>query len=131
MGHMYNQIKDIKMNDLQSLCVDLLAKSFLELRQKTKSEELIAYAQILSDDLKQDFEKLTFEDIVKAFREGVRNTDDFLISVKTYYKWIKAHRQNIWDNVDKPIHQIDKRLKYRTRKGTGIKKISINKNLIS
>ena len=58
---MYNQIKDIKMNDLQSLCVDLLAKSFLELRQKTKSEELIAYAQILSDDLKQDFEKLTFE----------------------------------------------------------------------
>ncbi len=131
MGHMYNQIKDIKMNDLQSLCVDLLAKSFLELRQKTKSEELIAYAQILSDDLKQDFEKLTFEDIVKAFREGVRNTDDFLISVKTYYKWIKAHRQIIWDNVDKPIHQIDKRLKYRTRKGTGIKKISINKNLIS
>ena len=131
MGHMYNQIKDIKMNDLQSMCVDLLAKSFLELRQKTKSEELIAYAQILSDDLKQDFEKLTFEDIVKAFREGVRNTDDFLISVKTYYKWIKAHRQIIWDNVDKPIHQIDKRLKYRTRKGTGIKKISINKNLIS
>ena len=131
MGHMYNQIKDIKMNDLQSLCVDLLAKSFLELRQKTKSEELIAYAQILSDDLKQDFEKLTFEDIVKAFREGVRNTDDFLISVKTYYKWIKAHRQIIWENVDKPIHQIDKRLKYRTRKGTGIKKISINKNLIS
>ena len=131
MGHMYNQIKDIKMNDLQSLCVDLLAKSFLELRQKTKSEELIAYAKILSDDLKQDFEKLTFEDIVKAFREGVRNTDDFLISVKTYYKWIKAHRQIIWDNVDKPIHQIDKRLKYRTRKGTGIKKISINKNLIS
>ena len=131
MGHMYNQIKDIKMNDLQSLCVDLFAKSFLELRQKTKSEELIAYAQILSDDLKQDFEKLTFEDIVKAFREGVRNTDDFLISVKTYYKWIKAHRQIIWDNVDKPIHQIDKRLKYRTRKGTGIKKISINKNLIS
>ena len=124
-------IKEIEEKKLMEMCVDLLAKSFLELRQKTQSEELIAYAQILCDDLKQDFEKLTFEDIVKAFREGVRNTDDFLISVKTYYKWIKAHRQIIWDNVDKPIHQMDKRLKYRTRQGTGMKKISINQNLLT
>ena len=67
---------------------------------------------------------LYFEDIVHAFREGVRNTDDFSINVKTYYKWIKAHRNLIWAQNSNQSVYVDKRLHYRKRQGTGMKRLS-------
>lgn len=131
MELMYRKIKEIKTNDLQSMCVDLLAKTYLELGQKSDAETMITFAKILSEDLQESFQNLTFEDITQSFRQGVRNTDDFHLNVKTYFKWIKSHRQIIWNNtgVD-PIRQ-DKRIKYRSRQGTGMKKLSINKTLLS
>ena len=50
------------------------------------------------------------------------------MTVKTYYHWIKSHRQIIWDNESKEPERKDKRLKYRSRNGTGLKKLNINKN---
>ena len=47
----------------------------------------------LQDDLLMDFPNLAFIDIENGFRDGVRNTDLFALNVKTYYKWIKSHRQ--------------------------------------
>jgi len=44
----------------------------------------------------------------------VRNTDDFSINAKTYYKWIKIWRAIIWNNEDVPEQQKDKRLSYRS-----------------
>ena len=125
------KIKEYKTKDLQLKCVNLLATTYLQLGQKSDSETMITLSQILCEDLQTDFESLTMDDIIQAFKQGIRNTDDFHLTVKTYYKWIKAHRKVIWDNdkVD-PIMQ-DKRLKYRSRNGTGMKKLSINKNLIS
>jgi len=125
------KIKEINIQELQSKCVDLLAKTYLELGQKSDAETMITFAQILSEDLQENFQNLTFEDIIQAFKQGVRNTDDFHLNVKTYFKWIKAHRQIIWDNMDQTPERMDKRLKYRSRNGTGLKKLSINKNLIS
>ena len=44
--------------------------------------------------------------------------------MQTYYSWIKTHRQLIWNESSKePEHQ-DKRLRYRSRNGTGMKSIS-------
>ena len=125
------KIKEINIQELQSKCVDLLAKTYLELGQKSDAETMITFAQILSEDLQENFQNLTFEDIIQAFKQGVRNTDDFHLNVKTYFRWIKAHRQIIWDNTDKPPERMDKRLKYRSRNGTGLKKLSINKTLLS
>ena len=89
-------IKEIQIEELRTKCVDLLSKTFLELRQNPTEEDIVSLAIILADDLKDDFEKLYFEDIEKAFREGVRKTDDFVIGVKTWYRWIKKHRELIW-----------------------------------
>tara|TARA_R100001530_G_scaffold99380_1_gene69072 strand:- start:2743 stop:3123 length:381 start_codon:yes stop_codon:yes gene_type:complete len=125
------QIKEYQTKDLQLKCVDLLAKTYLELGQKSDSETMITLSQIFADDLQTDFQDLTMDDIIHAFKQGVRNTDDFHLTVKTYYKWIKAHRQIIWNNIETSADQMDKRLKYRSRNGTGLKKISINKTLIS
>jgi hypothetical protein len=131
MELMYKKIKEIKTNDLQSMCVDLLAKTYLELGQKSDAETMITFAKILSEDLQDDFKNLTFEDIIQSFKQGVRTSDEFHLNVKTYYKWIKTHRQIIWNNTDKTPERMDKRLKYRSRNGTGLKKISINKTLLS
>ena len=85
----------------------------------------------LANDLKQDFKNLEFQDIVQAIREGVRNTDNvrFVVNVQSYYIWIKAHRQLIWNEDSKEPERQDKRLKYRSRKGTGLNSISNIKQL--
>lgn len=110
-------IKDIKEKDLILMCNDLLFRTVVELNQSKDEKWFLTMSVSLANDLKLDFDKLTFIDIQNAFRQGVRNTDDFVLSVKTFYKWIKAHRQLIWDNTSKEPERQDKRLKYRNTKG--------------
>tara|TARA_R100001443_G_scaffold100410_1_gene107816 strand:- start:1177 stop:1554 length:378 start_codon:yes stop_codon:yes gene_type:complete len=117
------QIKDYELQTLKSKCIDLLSRTYLELGQKSDAESLVMLSSILATDLLEDFGTLTMEDIYQAFRQGIRNTDNFHINVKTYYKWIKAHRQLIWDNVSTEPKRIDKRLKYRL--GGGMKSIEL------
>tara|TARA_R100000908_G_C3741902_1_gene138209 strand:- start:797 stop:1183 length:387 start_codon:yes stop_codon:yes gene_type:complete len=118
------KIKDYTEKDLKLKCLDLITKTFVELGQSKDDKTLVILAQSLYYDILQDFGNLTFEDIQQAFRNGVRHTDKFVLNVQTYYLWIKAHRQIIWNNSDKEPERQDKRLHYRNRKGTGIKNIS-------
>tara|TARA_R110000824_G_scaffold393_4_gene2818 strand:+ start:4301 stop:4690 length:390 start_codon:yes stop_codon:yes gene_type:complete len=122
------KIKDIHIQELAVVCNDLLFKTLVELGQNKNEDWLLAMSNSLANDLKQDFKNLEFQDIVQAFREGVRNTDNvrFVINVQSYYIWIKAHQDLIWQNDDKELERRDKRLKYRSRKGTGLNSISNN-----
>jgi len=122
-------IKEIHIQELTIACNDLLFKTLVELGQSKDEQWLIAMSHSLANDLKEDFKKLDFQDIVQAFREGVRNTDRFVLNVQTYYSWIKAHQDLIWKNDDKEPERQDKRLKYRSRKGTGLKSITNIKQL--
>lgn len=121
-------IKKIAIEDLRLFANDLLSKTYLQLGQRPSDKDVFNFAMILAEDLKEDFDILTLEDISQSFRHGIRNSEDFHITVKTYYKWIKAHRQIIWNNDDIEPKYKDKRLRYRSKAGTGLKKISINKN---
>jgi hypothetical protein len=114
-------IKDIDIKDLELYCVDLVSKTLVELGQVKDEKHIVVLAKSLAYDLKEDFSKLYFEDIQQAFRQGVRTTEVFVLNVQTYYKWIKEHRALIWNNEGKQC--IDKRLKYRSRTGTGLSKI--------
>tara|TARA_Y100000593_G_C4233594_1_gene298296 strand:+ start:420 stop:812 length:393 start_codon:yes stop_codon:yes gene_type:complete len=108
------EIKNIDIKTLRENCVDLVARTYLELDQQRKKDDIVSFALILADDLKLDFGNgLTFDDIRQAFRQGIRNTDKFHLNVKTYYHWIKAHRQIIWDNETVEPERRDKRLNYR------------------
>ena len=117
-------IKNIEDKELLSLCVDLLMRTYTELVQTPDEKTVLIMSQSLANDLKEDFDTLLFEDIIQSFRLGVRNTDKFLVNPKTYYSWIKSHRQLLWSEEGKEPQQMDKRLRYRSRKGTGIKKLS-------
>ena len=110
-------IKDIEIKELELMCVDLISKTLVELGQIKDEKHIVILAKSLAYDVKEDFKNLTFEDIVQAFRQGVRGTDSFVLNVQNYYKWIKSHRQLIWNESSKePEHQ-DKRLVYRNTKG--------------
>ncbi len=115
------KIKEIENSQLKLKCLDLITKTFVELGQVKDDKTLAILAQTLATDLLEDFPNLTFEDIQASFRQGVRNSQEFHLTVKTYYKWIKAHRAIIWNNEGK--EHTDKRLRYRSRKGTGLNKI--------
>ena len=117
-------IKEIETSQLKLKCLDLITKTFVELGQVKDDKTLAILAQTLATDLLEDFPNLTFEDIQQSFRQGVRNTDRFVLNVQTYYLWIKAHRQLIWNNASVEPERQDKRLKYRSRKGTGLKSIT-------
>ena len=118
------KIKEYTEKDLKLKCLDLITQTFVELGQTKDDKTLIILSQSLYQDILLDFKNLTFEDIQQAFRNGVRHTDKFVLNVQTYYLWIKTQRKLIWDNADKEPQRQDKRLKYRSREGTGLNKIS-------
>lgn len=121
------KIKEMKIEQLSDFCGDLLSKTYLELGQNPKPQDVATLGISLVNDLSIDFPSLTTHDITHAFRNGVRNTDEWYLNVKVYYKWINTHKDLIWQNEGKSVEQIDKRLKYRTRHGTGL--ISMNKKI--
>jgi hypothetical protein len=122
-------IKEIEIQELTLLCVQLVSRTLVELGQVKDEKHIVVLSQSLSNDLKEDFANLTFEDIQQSFRQGVRNTDRFVLNVQTYYKWIKDHKkiinEEIWKQNNQTEHRPDKRLNYRSRNNTGI--TSINK----
>ena len=117
-------IKETDIKELELHCVDLVSKTLVELGQVKDEKHIVLLAKSLAYDLKEDFSRLHLEDIQQAFRQGVRTTEVFVLNVQTYYKWIKSHRQLIWNQSDKEPERVDKRLKYRSRKGTGLKSIT-------
>tara|TARA_R110001606_G_C15049159_1_gene613313 strand:+ start:113 stop:496 length:384 start_codon:yes stop_codon:yes gene_type:complete len=121
------EIREYKIEQIREFACDLLSKTYLQLGQRPNEEDIYQMSMVLAEDLQEDFDSLTFMDIEKSFRDGIRNTDDFHLSVKVYYKWIKSFRQIIWNNEKIEPQMQDKRLKYRSRQGTGLKQIDIKK----
>ena len=94
-------IKKISESELTKMCVELLSKTYLDLGQhNVDAKTKVLMAQSLAYDLKKSFKNLLWIDIKMAFWNGVRNEEEFMISAKTYYKWIKIWRSIIWNNED-------------------------------
>ena len=108
-------IKKISEAELTKMCVELLSKTYLDLGQHNiDAKTKVLMAQSLASDLKRNFPTLSFRDVREAFWNGVRNTEDFSINAKTYYKWLKLWRNIIWNNEGVADHQKDKRLAYKS-----------------
>lgn len=116
------QIKDIDEKDLRIKCAEIIQQTFFQLGQNINEEDLVAWSATLANDLLNDFGKLYLQDIKKSFDIGIRESDLFHFSVKTYYKWIKTHRDLIWKNESIKDEFKDKQLRYRTS-SSGLQKI--------
>lgn len=92
------KIREINIKDLTVECVGLLIKTYTELGQTPSEQVVFVLSNSLANDLKKRFKDLTWNDVEKAFERGVRETDDFHLTVKTYFKWLTYwKKQVIWD----------------------------------
>ena len=109
------------MKELTKKCIGLISSSLVQLGQTKTDKDILILASTLAEDLVRDFGTMLWEDIEEAFRNGIRNADEFSLNVKTYYKWIKHHKKVIyedkWNKENKLHYSQDKRLIYRNKKG--------------
>ncbi len=112
------------MKELTKKCIGLISSTLVQLGQTKTDKDILILASTLAEDLVRDFPHMEWKDIEEAFRTGIRETDEFHLSVKTYYKWIKHQKKIIyedqWNKENKLHYSEDKRLKYRSRNGTGL-----------
>ena len=95
------QIKTMTKEDLLMGSVDLISRTYIELGQNNVEEDTITVmAQSLAGDLAKTYKNFYFEDAVNAFNIGVRSpvSSDFIhLSVRVYMKWLRKHKDLIWD----------------------------------
>ena len=81
--------------------VDLISKTYIELGQNNVDEDTIMIlSQSLADDLAKTYKNFYFQDAVNAFNLGVRtpiNGDFIHLNVPTYMRWLRKHKDLIWD----------------------------------
>jgi hypothetical protein len=91
-------IKEINIRDLTIQCVDLLMKTYTELGQTPTEQVVLLMSQSLANDLKKRFKDFTWIDVNRAFERGVRETEDFHMNVKTYFRWLNFWKKNVvWE----------------------------------
>tara|TARA_R110000751_G_scaffold144582_5_gene248182 strand:- start:1159 stop:1527 length:369 start_codon:yes stop_codon:yes gene_type:complete len=95
------QIKTMTKEELLMGSVDLISKTYIELGQNNVEEDTImVLSQSLADDLPKTYRNFYFEDAQEAFNLGVRspiNSDFIHLNVPTYMRWLRKHKDLIWD----------------------------------
>jgi hypothetical protein len=95
------QIKTMTRSDVVIRSIDLISKTYIELGQHNVEEETLeVLAESLTDDLFRFYKNFYFNDAINAFSLGVRSqiSGDFIhLNVPTYMKWLRQHKQLIWD----------------------------------
>jgi hypothetical protein len=95
------QIKTMTKEELLMGSVDLISKTYIELGQNNVDEDTIMIlSQSLADDLVKTYKNFYFEDAQNAFNLGVRtpiNGDFIHFNVPTYMRWLRKHKDLIWD----------------------------------
>ena len=101
-------MKPLKQENLKTLTnkvLALVAKTAVEIGHKTDPQTLASLSKIFANDLiiERRFGNMTFNQVVDAFRIGVRfGKDEPFLNIRTFYKWVYAHKKTI----DDAYHQV-------------------------
>tara|TARA_R100001244_G_scaffold129392_1_gene100879 strand:- start:375 stop:737 length:363 start_codon:yes stop_codon:yes gene_type:complete len=93
-------LKQESLKELTSKVLDLLAQTSVEIGQKPDPQTMASLSKIFAKDLIQEkrFGNMTFNQIQDAFRIGVRfGKDEPFLNIRTFYKWVYAHKKVIDD----------------------------------
>ena len=93
-------LKQEHLQDLTKKVLDLVALTSVEIGHRTDAKTLASLSKIFATDLIQEkrFGKMTFNQIQDAFRLGVRfGKDEPFLNIRTFYKWVYAHKKVIDD----------------------------------
>ena len=98
-------ISNISIQDLEDKSLDLLSKTYVQLGQHNiTAEDKVILAKTLAADLKRFYSKFYWNDVEESFylgiRQPVKDSNTFIhINVPTIIKWLKTHKQRIWDDI--------------------------------
>ena len=112
------------MKELTKKCIGLISSTLVQLGQTKTDKDILILASTLAEDLVRDWKMLSWKDVEESFRSGIRESEEFALNVKTYYKWLRTHKKLIDEHDYKQNNlesfTVDKRLKYRSKNNTGL-----------
>jgi len=103
-------LKQENLKELTEKVLDLVAKTAVEIGHKTDPQTMASLSKIFAADLIQEkrFGNMTFNQVVDAFRQGVRfGKDEPFLNIRTFYKWVYAQKKLI-DNAYYEVHTLGK-----------------------
>ena len=104
-------LKQENLKELSEKCLDLLAKTSVEIGHKTDPQTLATLSKIFAEDLMTEkrFGNMTFNQVQDAFRLGVRfGKDEPFLNIRTFYKWTYEHKKERIDNAYYEVHTLNK-----------------------
>ena len=93
-------LKNENLKELTEKVLDLVALTSVEIGHRTDAKTLASLSKIFATDLIQEkrFGNMTFNQVKDAFRLGVRfGKDEPFLNIRTFYKWVYAHKKIIDD----------------------------------
>jgi len=93
----------LKQEELQLLTekvYELIAKTSVEIGHRSDGKSMAALAKIFAADLIKEkrFGNMTWNQVEDAFHIGVRfGKDEPFLNIRTFYKWVYAHKKVIDD----------------------------------
>ena len=100
-------LKNENVQDLAEKCLDLIAKTSVEIGHKTDPQTMATLSKIFAKDLitENRFGNMTFNQIEDAFHYGVRFAkDEPFLNIRTFYKWVYAMKKMC----DSATYQVEK-----------------------
>ena len=104
-------LKQENLKELSEKCLDLLAKTSVEIGHKTDAQTLATLSKIFAEDLMTEkrFGNMTFNQVQDAFKLGVRfGKDEPFLNIRTFYKWTYEHKKERIDNAYYEVHTLNK-----------------------
>lgn len=77
---------------LLEFCFKTLNKALFEMSQNRAEGDRRVLANILQNDLNEKFHRLTYDDVVKAFHNGVRSGEQMAINPRTWFNWLNEQK---------------------------------------
>ena len=93
-------LKQENLKELTEKVLDLVATTSVEIGHKTDAQTLASLSKIFASDLIQEkrFGNMSFNQVADAFHYGVRfGKDEPFLNIRTFYKWVYAHKKVIDD----------------------------------
>tara|TARA_R100000781_G_scaffold539_5_gene905 strand:- start:1714 stop:2076 length:363 start_codon:yes stop_codon:yes gene_type:complete len=94
------RLKEENLKELTEKVLDLVAKTAVEIGHKCDPKSMASLSKIFAQDLitERRFMNLTFNQVQDAFHQGVRfGKDEPFLNIRTFYKWVYAHKKVIDD----------------------------------
>tara|TARA_R110001592_G_scaffold37911_1_gene125805 strand:- start:53 stop:439 length:387 start_codon:yes stop_codon:yes gene_type:complete len=93
-------LKKEELQFLKEKVLNLLGKTSVEIGHRSDAKTLASLSNIFANDLIQEkrFGNMTWNQIEDAFHIGVRfGKDEPFLNIRTFYKWVYAHKKVIDD----------------------------------